>query len=352
MPLSADECKRILRLAKVDGALICTDANRIYLTGYASTQAAIAVTQKGVFYFTDKRYLTEASERISSDFTIREGSILEACKSLKSCVRVGVEFDMSHSQYKFALAAMKKPGTAFGCIKDISPVITQMRSVKSSFEFDLIKKAQSITDFAFGEILKYIKAGVTEIELAARLEFIMQSKGAGLAFDTIMAFGENGAKPHAHRSDRELREGDFITMDFGAKWQGYCSDMTRTVAFGSIDGRKAEAYDTVLQANMRGVASLRAGVIGKQVQDDIRAFFKERGVEKNFTHSLGHGVGIDIHEAPYYNAAPFRAGNVVTVEPGLYFDGNFGIRIEDMLKITQDGADNLTKSDKSLIIIK
>ena len=110
----------------------------------------------------------------------------------------------------------------------------------------------------------------------------MQSKGAGLAFDTIMAFGENGAKPHAHRSDRELREGDFITMDFGAKWQGYCSDMTRTVAFGSIDGRKAEAYDTVLQANMRGVASLRAGVIGKQVQDDIRAFFKERGQSDRF----------------------------------------------------------------------
>ena len=352
MPLNADECKRILDLAKVDGALIFTPSNRIYLTGYASTQAAIAVTKKGAFYFTDKRYLSEAGERISSDFTIGEGSFEQACKLLKRCARVGVEMDMPHNTYRRALGFMQKTGTAFGGVKDISSVLYNMRSVKSSYELDCIKKAQAITDFAFTEILPFIKEGVSEIALAARLEYIMQSKGAALAFDTIMAFGENGAKPHAHRSERKLKDGDFITMDFGARYNGYCSDMTRTVAFGSIEGRKADMYETVLEANKRGLAGLHAGVIGADVQNSVREFFKEKGVDKNFTHSLGHGVGIDIHEEPYYNKQPLRAGQVITVEPGLYFDGDFGIRIEDMVKITQDGADNLTKSNKSLIIIK
>ena len=180
----------------------------------------------------------------------------------------------------------------------------------------------------------------------------MQSRGARLAVDTIMAFGENGAKPHAHRSERALKEGDFITMDFGARWHGYCSDMTRTVAFKSLEGRKADIYAAVLEANRRGIAFLRAGVIGKQAENCVREFFKESGVEKKFTQSLGHGVGIDIHEQPYYNSQPLREGQVITVEPGLYFDGDFGIRIEDMVKITLDGVDNLTKSDKSLIILK
>ena len=352
MPLNADECRRILDIAKVDGALIFTEPNRIYLTGYASTQAAIAVTGKGAFYFTDKRYLSEARERISAEYEIREGSITEACKLLKKCARVGVEFNMPHNQYRYALGVMGKPGTVFGCVKDVSPALYEMRSVKSAYELGCIEKAQSITDAAFTEILKFIKEGVSETELAARLEYIMQSKGATLAFDTIMAFGENGAKPHAHRSERALKEGDFITMDFGARWHGYCSDMTRTVAFKSPEGRKADVYAAVLEANRRGIAFLRAGVIGKQAENCVREFFKESGAEKNFTHSLGHGVGIDIHEQPYYNSQPLREGQVITVEPGLYFDGDFGIRIEDMVKITQDGADNLTKSDKSLIILK
>ena len=352
MPLNVDECRRILDLAKVDGALVFTDSNRIYLTSYASTQAAIAITKDGAFYFTDKRYLSEAGERISSDYTIGEGSIEQACKLLKRCARVGVEMEMPHNTYHRALGYMHKLGTVFGAVKDISGVLCKMRSVKSAYEIECIKNAQAITDAAFTEILPFIKEGVTETQLAARLEYIIKSKGAGLAFDTIMAFGENGAKPHAHHSDRELKEGDLVTMDFGARWNGYCSDMTRTVAYKSIDGRKAEAYNTILQANIRGISALHAGVIGAEVQADIRKFFSDCGMDKNFTHSLGHGVGIDIHEEPYYNAEPLRAGQVITVEPGVYFDGSFGIRIEDMVKITQDGVDNLTKSDKSLIIIK
>ena len=139
MPLNADECRRILDMAKVDGALIFTEPNRIYLTGYASTQAAIAVTGKGAFYFTDKRYLSEARERISAEYEIREGSITEACKSLKKCARVGVEFNMPHNQYRYALGVMGKPGTVFGCVKDVSPALYEMRSVKSAYELGCIE---------------------------------------------------------------------------------------------------------------------------------------------------------------------------------------------------------------------
>lgn len=351
MGLTLDECREILDNAHTDGALIVTEPNRIYLSGYASTQAAIAITKEGVFYFTDKRYLHEAREKIPAYMRIGEGSIAQAAELLRPCRRIGIEFELSHSLFNFAAAKTGKRGIFSRALRDISPVLKDMRAVKSESELCHIRKAQSITDDAFAKLKPFIKEGVSEIELAARLEYIMQSQGAALAFDTIMAFGENSAVPHAHRSERKLKDGDMIVMDFGAKWQGYCSDMTRTLAFGSISGRRAQIYDLVLQANVKAISRLKAGVVGANVQDEIRKLFADAGVSEHFTHSLGHGVGIDIHESPNYNARLLRENSVITVEPGLYFDGDFGVRIEDMVKIEQDGAENLTKSNKSLIII-
>ena len=351
MSLNVEECAKITELAGTDGALIVTEPNRIYLTGYASTQAAIAVRADGVYYFTDKRYLSEAREKIGGGFIVREGGAGEAAAMLASCRRVGVEFDLPHGMFRQLSEKMKKTGLFSAHVRDITPVLSKIRSVKKQSETDSMRKAQEVTDRAFSLILPYIREGVTEIELAARLEYIMQKQGATLAFDTIMAFGENSAVPHAHRSERALCRGDMIVMDMGARVNGYCSDMTRTVAFGEISSRRADIYEKVLTANKNAIAELKAGVIGADVQESVKKYFASCGIEKNFTHSLGHGVGIDIHEAPYYNREPLAAGQVITVEPGVYFDGDFGIRIEDMVKITQDGVENLTKSDKSLIIV-
>ena len=247
-----------------------------------------------------------------------------------------------------------KRGIFSRALHDISPVLKDMRAVKSESELCHIRKAQSITDDAFAKLKPFIKEGVSEIELAARLEYIMQSQGAALAFDTIMAFGENAAVPHAHRSERKLKDGDMIVMDFGAKWQGYCSDMTRTVALGEITDMQRKAYQSVLAANVEGVAAVKAGVACRDVDAKIRKLLAKDGLDKFFVHSLGHGVGIDIHELP--NLSPrseltLQCGNVVTIEPGVYIEGAFGIRIEDMVVVEEGGCIDLTRSDKNLIIL-
>ena len=215
-------------------------------------------------------------------------------------------------------------------------------------------KAQSVTDAAFTEILPFIKEGVSEIEVAARLEYIILKNGCELAFDSIVAFGENGSKPHAHRSERKLRIGEFVTMDFGAKYKGYCSDMTRTVALGAVDERKARAYNAVLEANKLAAKTAKAGDKCSDVDAVARNYLAKYGLDKYFTHSLGHSVGVDIHEMPAFSPKCdeiLKPGMIITDEPGVYLAGDFGLRIEDMLLITENGARVLTNSDKNLIVL-
>ena len=234
-------------------------------------------------------------------------------------------------------------------------LISKLRAAKDAEEIELMKKAQEITDKAFSEIIRFIRPGMTEREIAARLQYDMLRLGADkMSFDPIVVTGPNGSLPHGIPGDRKVELGSFITMDFGCKYGGYCSDMTRTVAVGEPTQEMRKVYDTVLRAQRAGIAATRAGVPGKQIDAAARKVIEEAGYGPYFGHGYGHSVGIEIHESPNANTAdetPMPVGAAVSAEPGIYLPGRFGVRIEDVVVMTEDGCEILTKSPKELIIL-
>ena len=231
----------------------------------------------------------------------------------------------------------------------------KIRAIKDSTELEFIKKAQEITDKTFEDLLPSIREGMSEIELATILESLLHKNGAnGLAFESIVAFDKNTAIPHAVRSMNTLKNGSLITLDFGAKYQGYCSDMTRTIAFGDVTDEEKKAYEYVSIAQEMALSIMHAGMTGKECDSMARLFFAEKGLDKYFIHTLGHSIGLEVHEFPRLSqkdTTVLEENMVVTVEPGLYFDGYFGIRIEDLVILNKTDIINLTKSPKKLIII-
>lgn len=341
----------IIKNCGIDAAVVITTSNTFYLSGYESSNCRILMTDEKNYFFTDMRYLEEARYRIGDAFDVRLGGI-EEIKELADKLgvkKLGVEQTIPHCDY-VALEKLFK-GVTFVATDD---AFAKLRAVKSEREIDLIKKAQSVTDEAFKQILPFIKEGVSEIEIAAKLEYIMLKNGCELAFDSIVAFGENGSKPHAHRSEKKLAKGEFVTMDFGAKYKGYCSDMTRTVALGTVDERKARAYNAVLEANKIAAKAIKAGEKCCDIDAVARNHLAKHSLDKYFSHSLGHSVGVDIHEMPAFSPKCdeiLKPGMIITVEPGVYLEGDFGIRIEDMALVTENGSENLTHSDKNLIVL-
>jgi Xaa-Pro aminopeptidase len=233
--------------------------------------------------------------------------------------------------------------------------INGFRSVKEPWELDRMRKAQAITDAAFAEVLPRIKAGMTELELQAELIYCLYKNGAtGLAFDPIVVSGPNTSLPHGVAGERVIREGDFITMDFGALYMGYCADMTRTVALGYATEEMRKVYNTVLEAQLAGLAASKAGVPGKDVDGAARKVITDAGYGPYFGHGYGHSLGLEVHESPSPNSRndqPMPAGAVASAEPGIYLPGKFGVRIEDTCVYLADGIENLTKSPKNLIIV-
>ena len=348
---SMNGIKDILKEYGVDAALVITASNTFYLSGYESTNCRILITDEKDYFFTDMRYLEEAKNAIGDRFEVLLGGV-EEIKDIVSGIGVktlGVEENISYGEYKSLEDLFK--GVKFVATDE---AFGALRAVKSEREINLIKTAQSVTETAFNEILPFIKEGVSEIEIAARLEYIMLKNGCELAFDSIVAFGENGSKPHAHRSDRKLCRGEFVTMDFGAKYKGYCSDMTRTVALGAVDERKARAYNAVLEANKLAEKAIRPGKKCCDIDGVARKYLAGFGLDKFFSHSLGHSVGVDIHEMPAFSPkcdAVLEKGMIITVEPGVYLEGDFGLRIEDMALVTESGVEILTHADKNLIVL-
>jgi Xaa-Pro aminopeptidase len=238
----------------------------------------------------------------------------------------------------------------------LSARLADLRSVKRRDELNSIVTAQRIAEKAFDDILNFIKAGVTEKEIAALLEYKMKQYGAeGIAFDTIAVSGANSSLPHGVPTDKKVEAGDFITMDFGAVINGYCSDMTRTVAVGFVTDEMAKVYDTVLRANINTEKNIRAGITCKDADALARDVINEAGYGDFFGHGTGHGVGLLIHEKPTLSPkaekTKLRAGQVVTDEPGIYLPEKFGVRIEDMLYVRKNDCKNLTKAPKHLIIL-
>ena len=233
--------------------------------------------------------------------------------------------------------------------------ISAFRCTKEDWELELMRKAQDITDTAFAEICTKIKAGMTEKQVCAELIYCLLKNGAdGLAFDPIVVSGPNTSMPHGVPGDRVLQPGDFITMDFGAAYKGYCADMTRTVALGFATEEMEKVYNTVLKAQCAAIAATKAGVKGKEVDAVARDIIGKAGYGSFFGHGYGHGLGLEVHEAPSCNPAGetvMEAGVVSSAEPGIYLPGKFGVRIEDVVIFREGGCENITHSPKELIIL-
>lgn len=342
-----------------DSALIVTPENRRYFTDFASSDGILVVTREGSIFFTDSRYI-EAAQKTVTCCEVAEGKkVYEQIRDFlnaKNVKNIAVEQSgITLAQYE----NLKKNENlkAFELLGDSSldKAISTLRQVKNSAETDRIKAAQRITEKAFLHILDFIKVGRTEREIQLELDFFMLRNGAeALSFDTIAVSGVNSSMPHGVPSDKKIENGDFITMDFGAVVDGYHSDMTRTVAVGFVTDEQRMIYETVLSAQMNALSVLKAGVSCKDADKAARDVIASEGYGEFFGHSTGHGVGIEIHEKPNLSPlsdAVLNAGNVVTVEPGIYLPGKFGVRIEDMAVITENGCENLTNAEKSLIIL-
>lgn len=347
------------RLTNVDAVLITSQNNRQYFTGFQGTFGFLVLTKDSATYITDSRYFQMATEAMAS-----LGIVVEQCdgglnayqhvedilKAIKAKT-VGFEnTEITVSEYE----ALKTRLPDYEFIP-VGEEILKIRQIKTEQELEYIAKAQSITDKAFIEILKIIKKDMTELDIAAELEYQLKKNGAtGLAFDTIIASGTNSSKPHAHPTDKKIAVGDPITMDFGARYNGYCSDMTRTVFLGEPSEQMRNIYNIVAKAQMAVLNNVKKGMTGREVDSLAREVITANGFKDNFQHGLGHSVGLDIHERPTMNPSSDEIlveNQLITVEPGIYVPGLGGVRIEDLIIIKNDGIINLTKSNKTLIIL-
>lgn len=328
-----------------------------WLCGFAGSNAALAVTQAKAVLFTDGRYTVQAKEETHGARVViaKKSALKEACALLESMVR-RASYDPEHTTVA-ALATMRSAVSAkarrsfFAPLE--RPLVSELRMVKDPDELRLMEKAAALGDRVFNAVLPHIQSGAAETEIAASLEFFARSMGAeGMSFETIVASGQRSALPHGRASDKKTPRNGFITLDFGVILKGYCSDMTRTVGVGKLNRNERAAYEAVLAAQEAGVDAVKPGATCGEVDEAARAVLRSAGLSKYFTHSTGHGVGLEIHEAPRLAAGQtleLKPGMVVTVEPGIYLAGKFGIRIEDMVAVTQRGNKVLTKAAKALI---
>ncbi|MBR3768747.1 MAG: aminopeptidase P family protein [Clostridia bacterium] len=340
-----------------DAALIFSMENRRYFTQFPSSDGALLVYGGKALFFTDSRYTEAAAKCIGEDKVIDSSNLYEKLKeifSVNGVKRIAVENDKL-TLAEFDNLKEKLPEFEFVTSSALSTAIEEIRIVKEASEVTKIKAAQKIAEDAFSHILTFIKEGMTEKEISLELDFYMLSHGAeAVSFETIAVAGKNSSMPHGVPGEYKIQKGDFITMDFGATVDGYHSDMTRTVCVGEPSEKQKEVYETVLKAQNAALDVLHDGITGVEADKIARDIIENAGYGKNFGHGLGHGVGVEIHEAP--NLSPrashtLKEGHVVTVEPGIYLPGEFGVRIEDMAIITKDGCINLTNCPKELIIL-
>ena len=343
-------------LSDVDALLLTGRVNRMYAAQYGVAEGVCVVTREEAFYLTDGRYF-EATQNGLPELTVllvdRTHTYTDRINEIIAKYTVKTlgfeEAELSYAEYQ------KYAAKLHAVLVPYQDRLDAPRAAKEPWELERMRAAQQVTDKVFLELLDVIRAGMTEKELEAELIYRLYKYGAEEpSFDPIVVSGPNTSLPHGVAGQRELAYGDFVTMDFGARVDGYCADMTRTVALGFVTEEMATVYDTVLKAQLAGIAATHAGVLGKDVDAAAREVISAAGYGDYFVHSYGHGLGIQIHEAPYASPAgdkPLCAGAVVSAEPGIYLPGKFGVRIEDVTVITESGADILTRSPKKLIIL-
>lgn len=351
--------KRVNRLrnsfetAKVDAFLITSEYNRRYVSLFSGTTAHLLITSEEALLITDFRYLEQAVQEapyfkvVNNQRKMME-TVAEEVKKRK-IKRLGFEENhISFGEYQKWLSLLD--GVE---LVPMGNTIEKLRLYKDEGELEKIKKAARIADEAFAHVLHFIRPGVTENEVAAELEYQMRKLGAsGPSFDTIVASGYRSAMPHGKASEKRIETGELVTLDFGAIYQGYVSDLTRTVAVGEISPKLKEIYEICLEAQLTGIRGLGPGMTGKEADAVCRDFIQAKGYGEAFGHGTGHGIGLEIHEDPTLSLSGemiLEPGMVVTVEPGIYLPGIGGVRIEDDILITEEGNEVLTKSKKELI---
>lgn len=324
-----------------------------YLTGFTGDSSILYADDRIAVLITDGRYTDQARSQVKYCRVLEyranhNNSIWEAVAELIGThQKVGFDGDAYSYEDARVLKSLLPESTEM-----VSVNLRGMRLVKDERELESLWQAFKIADGAFERLLKEIKSGMTEKELAARLEYYMRSLGSeGVSFDTIVASGHRSALPHGAPTDKKIEVGDFVTFDFGALYNGYHSDTTRTVVMGMANSWHREIYTVVQEAQYRGIKAARPGITGKELDGMIREYIESRGYGKYFTHGLGHGVGLEIHELPNINSRGdivLQEGMVFTVEPGVYIQGKGGVRIEDTVVLTKDGARSLTGLKKTL----
>ena len=340
---------------EVDGLLLTSRYSRHYGAEFDIAEGVAIVTKAGCRYFTDSRYIESAQAGLKG-FEVMDVAGVGYFKRLNDAI---ADFGVTTLGFEEAyLTVAEFQGYEKNLNAKLVPYnakIAAFRAVKEEWELENMRKAQQIADKAFAEVLPRVKKGMSELELQAELIYCLYKNGAhGLSFDPIVVSGPNSSMPHGVAGERKIQDGDFITMDFGVLYNGYCSDMTRTVAVGYATEEMKTVYNTVLAAQLAGLAVTKAGVPGKDIDAAARQVIVDAGYGPYFGHGYGHSVGLEIHEAPSpagKNDQPMPLYAVASAEPGIYLPGKFGVRIEDCVIYTEDGYENLATSPKELIIL-
>lgn len=377
-----NDLRHLMQGKQIDGILLDSPSNLYYYTGFTGGEAMFFMAIKGKasengevsgnepeagYIITDSRYYEQVEKECPQLVLLKlentsYGQVVKGLldriygdkgRNPSECMEkvcIAVEDTMQLANYRRLSEACQDYS-----FQTASDSINACRMVKDKEELTKLAKAEAIGDVAFSYILDIIKPGITEAEIALELEFFMKRQGASqLSFDTIVASGTNSSMPHAQVTDRQVEKGDFVTMDFGCVYQGYCSDMTRTVAVGAPTEEMKKVYQIVLDANLRALDSIREGIHCSEIDAVARNYIKDCGYGAYFGHGLGHGVGLDIHEEPRFSPKCdiiTRENMVITDEPGIYLPGRFGVRIEDLVVVKKEGYERLSQSDKKLIIL-
>lgn len=344
----------ILSQHGVDGMLITSSHNRRYLSNFTGSAGAVLISEEKALFITDFRYVEQAGKQCEGFEVVQHGVSIHA-EVGEQAKKLGIQklgFEEQHvtfAEYKLLQNSVDAE------LVPVSNAVEKLRLIKSEAEIKILKDAADIADAAFKYILDVIKPGKTELEVSNELEFFMRKSGAtSSSFDIIVASGARSALPHGVASDKVIEKGDFVTLDFGALYKGYVSDITRTVSVGEPSAELKEIYDIVLESQLRSMDGIKPGMTGKQADAIARDYITEKGYGEYFGHSLGHGIGLEVHEGPglsFRSDIVLEPGMVVTVEPGIYLPGKGGVRIEDDTIITKDGNETLTHSTKDLIIL-
>lgn len=346
-----EKLKKLIREKELDAILIYMPVNRRYFSGFTGSAGYALIFQERNYFLSDFRYIQQSQKQCEGFeiVTMTIENTLSKILASFNITKLGIE-----DNFMDVAAYLKLKQDIAGIeMRGIGQDLTMIRAVKDEKELEYIAKAAEIADSAFTDILNHIKPGVTEKEIADRLESFMKSKGAsGLSFDSIVASGVRSSLPHGVASDKQIEDGDFLTLDFGCIYNGYCSDMTRTIVVGKASDKQKKIYSIVLEAQLKALELVKPGEICKDIDAAARNIIAENGYADYFGHGLGHGVGLQVHELPVLNPLGdirLQENMVITDEPGIYIPDFGGVRIEDLIVVKQNGPVILSRSSKELI---